>query len=147
MPDKINLGKHKGKPILKKTLKVTNTGDGLTKTMEIVPIAIEDGSHHYVSMHLKHTRTYYDNVFSSDPGEEDKLIGYDEITQFTALGAVFDDREDAAQQVLEMEERVRAKAKAEADEKAEKERLAKEAKEGVQRLEGGGPKEGDDDTE
>ena len=106
------VGTHRGKPVLAKKIKITNTGDGLSKAMAITPVKIDDGSEHFISMRLKHTRTYHDNVFSQDDPE--KLVGYEEVLQFQAQGAVFDDRPDAAQQVVEMEERIAERAEAEA---------------------------------
>ena len=106
------LGLHNGLPILAKKIKVTKTGDGLSQAMTIIPVDVKDGSEHYVSMRLRHTRTYHDNVFSQD--DPDLLVGYEEVLQFRAEGAVFDDRADAAEQVFEMEARIAAKAAKEA---------------------------------
>ena len=108
-----DLGTHNGLPIMGHSIKITNTGDGLSKTMAVAPMRIEDGGDFIVSMRIKHTRTYYDNVFSKD--DPDELIGYVEVTQFSAKGAVFDDRADASERVDEMEARIAARAAAEAD--------------------------------
>ena len=127
------LGLHNGLPILAKKIKIVKTGDGLSKAMTITPVEVKDGSVHYISMRLKQARTYYDNVFSKD--DPDELIGFEEIIQFTAQAAVFDDRPDAAEQVTAMEERLEAKAKKEA---AEAERKKREAKGEFQLIQGEG---------
>ena len=132
------LGLHNGLPILAKKIKVTKTGDGLSQAMTIIPVDVKDGSEHYVSMRLRHTRTYHDNVFSKD--NPDELVGFEEVIQFSAQAAVFDDRPDAAEQVTAMEERLEAKAKKEA---AEAERRKREAKGEFQLIQG----EGDDDPD
>jgi len=132
------LGLHNGLPIQRKRVKITNTGDGLSQAMTITPVDVKDGSEHYISMRIKHTRTYFDNVFSQD--DPDNLIGFEEILQFSAQAAVFDDRPDAAEQVTAMEERLEAKA---AKEAAEAERKKREAKGEFQLIRG----EGDDEPD
>lgn len=117
------LGLHNGLPILSKAIKITNTGDGLSQAMAVTPIDVKDASEHFISMKLRHTRTYYDNVFSKD--DPDTLVGFEEIIQFQAQAAVFDDRPDAAEQVTAMEERLAAKARKEADEAERKKREAR----------------------
>lgn len=117
------LGTHNGLPITARKIMVTNTGDGLSAAMTVVPVAVADGSEHFVSMRLRHSKTHYVNVFSKDDPEV--LSGFEEVYQFRALGAVFDDRPDAAEQVLEMESRLEERAAAEA---LAEERRKREAK-------------------
>ena len=106
--------------------------------MTIVPVDVKDGSEHYISMRIKHTRTYHDNVFSKD--DPDALVGFEEIIQFSAQAAVFNDRPDTAEQVTAMEERLEAKA---AKDAANTERKKKEARGEFQLIQG----EGDDDPD
>lgn len=133
------LGLHNGLPILAKKIKITRTGDGLSQAMTITPVEVKDASEHYISMRVRQSRTYYDNVFSKD--DPDELIGYDEVIQFAAQAAVFDDRPDAAEQVTAMEERLAEKARKEA---AEAERKKKEARGEFQLIQGAGD-DGDPD--
>jgi hypothetical protein len=127
------LGLHNGLPILSKKIKIVRTGDGLSQAMTITPVDVKDGSKHYISMRVKQTRTYHDNVFSKD--NPDELVGFEEVIQFAAQAAVFDDRPDAAEQVTAMEERLEAKA---AKEAAEAERKKREAKGEFQLIKGDG---------
>jgi hypothetical protein len=114
---------YEGLPVLAIKIRVTNTGDGLSNAMSVTPVKIDDGSKHFVSMEIGHSKTIYENVFSKD--DPDDLIGYNLVYQFTGMSAVFDDRPDAEDQVRAMEGRLAEKA---AEETEERERTRRRAR-------------------
>ena len=114
-------GTHNKLPILARKIIKTNTGDGLSKAVDIVPMDFDPGGHYISSSKLQHRKTIFENVFSKD--DPDSLIGYVQIDSFRELGSVFDDRPDAAEQIDAMEDRIaeKAAAKAAAEERAKRE--------------------------
>ena len=120
-PEATQFWTHNKLPILARKIIKTNTGDGLSKAVDIVPMDFDPGGHYISSSKLQHRKTIFENVFSKD--DPDSLIGYVQIDSFRELGSVFDDRPDAAEQIDAMEDRIaeKAAAKAAAEERAKRE--------------------------
>lgn len=78
---------YKGLDVLANVLKITNTGDGLSKAMAIEPIEVEFGDIVYVALRLVKTKDGYDVLYSKD--DEEKPLGVAYVQQFKATEAAF----------------------------------------------------------
>lgn len=79
--------KYKGLDVLTNVLKITNTGDGLSKAMAIEPVEVEFGDIVYVALRLVKTKDGYDVLYSKD--DEERPIGVAYVQQFKATEAAF----------------------------------------------------------
>lgn len=77
---------YKGLNVLATVIKITNTGDGLSKAMGIEPVEVEFGEVIYVALRLEKTKDGYDVLLSKD---DEKPIGVAYVQQFKAMQAAF----------------------------------------------------------
>ena len=77
---------YKGLDVLATVIKITNTGDGLSKAMSIEPVEVKFGEVVYVALRLEKTKDGYDVLFSKD---DETPLGVAFVQQFKATQAAF----------------------------------------------------------
>lgn len=85
-PPEIAPETYKGLDVLATVIKITNTGDGLSKAMSIEPVMVEFGDVVYVALRLEKTKDGYDVLFSKD---DETPLGVAYVQQFKATQSAF----------------------------------------------------------
>ena len=94
---------YKGLDVLATVIKITNTGDGLSKAMAVEPIEVEFGDVVYVALRLEKTKDGYDVVFSKD---DDAPIGVAYVQVFKATQAAFVQEKSVRKAIDSMHDRI-----------------------------------------
>lgn len=116
------LGTFDGRPVVATDLKLTNTGDGLSKSQRTAPKILHEGDVVDIVIRAKVTKFIFEPGTGKNGASEDEFIRVQQASAMTAT--IIDDK-------------VVAKA---LDDQAKRDKLAEEEAKGIQRL----PEVGDD---
>lgn len=121
--EKVDLGEYKGYPVLAVGIELPGAAGGLRDPLRTAPMLLQPGEHVFATFECDPHKFRYDPI-----KVDDALIGWTLVHVLNVVNATFIDEELVRDHLDEMARRVA--------ERKEADRLAKESKEGVQRIAG-----------